>query len=582
MRRPGAGGGRTALGRTVAAELRAQRWRLGGALATVVVSAALVAAGPSVVRYAFDSGMLARDAGALRLAVGLALGLLLLTGLVGGLRTYLMTTLAQRVLHRMRCGVLAGVLARDLADHVTAPRGDVQARATSDIESLTSAVENLIPDFVRDLVLVVGGLVAVGILAPQLMLIAMLALPPAVLAGRWLLRRSAVVYPALYASNGRALGVVTETVEGAATIAALRAGERRLETVRTAGADLVRAELAAAALRNWFYSTLIVVQSAGTAAVVVGAGLLVTDGRVSVGTAAAAILALTGVYGPLSQAIGRLDEVLSARAAFVRVAELADRAVPAGDDTGVDLPARGELELRGVGYRYPGAEREPALVDVDLRVGPGEHLAVVGETGSGKSTLGRLAAGLLTPTAGTVSLGGVDLAAASSRARRKRLMLLPQETFLLSGTVADNARIATPEVDDAVVEAAADRLGVRGWIDSLPDGVRTDVGPAGSRLSTGERQLVALLRVAMADPAVLVLDEATSVLDPGLDAAVGEAMARLSADRVVIVVAHRPHTADRCDAAVVLRDGRVVERGTPAVLAGAGGAYARLWATLTA
>lgn len=553
--------------------LRPDRRRLVLALGAVLASSGIVALGPVVVRYGIDQGIEAGDRTDLRVAVAAAAGLLVAGGLISGLRALLMVSIGQRLLHRLRTGAVAGVLSLDLAAFETRSRGDLQARLTSDVESLSGASEDLLPDVVRDAVLVLGGLVALGVLAPPLLLLAVLVLPPAVVAGRWLVARSRIVYPALLAQNGVGLGTLTEVIEGAPTIAALRASRGQAERLRGVDRTLESAALAAAAMRNRFYAALLVLQSAGTAAVVVGAGILVADDRVSVGTAAAAVLAVAGVYGPLSLLIGRLDDLLTAGAALSRIVELQD--VPASSSAGEPLPVRGAARMEDVTYTYPGAPR-PAVAAISLAVAPGEHVALVGATGSGKSTIARLMAGLAEPDDGRVSFGGVDLRAAARDDRRARLLLLPQESFLTAGSVADNARLAHPSLPDEVVEAAVDRLGLRPWVDSLPDGIRTEVGPSGGRLSAGERQLVALLRVAVADPGLVVLDEATSVLDPASEATVAEAMSRVCAGRAAVVVAHRSATAERCDRIVVMDAGRVVEDGAPADLVAAGGPYARL------
>lgn len=565
-----------AVRRIVAEDVGRHRWQAVGAVACVLVSAAAVALGPVVLRDGIDDGILAGDRGALRVAVAASAGLLVVAGAFGGVRSVLMIDLAQGFLHRLRVRAVAGLLGRDLARFEASPRGDLQARLGSDIESLGDASQTLLPDIVRDLVLVIGGLVAIWVLAPLLLVLAALVLPPAVLAGRWLARRGAVVYPALLEANGVALGHLAETIEGAPTLAALRAERVQLDRVDESSAELVRANLAAASMRNRFYATLLALQALGTATVVVGAGLLVGAGQTSDGTAAAAVLALAAVYGPLSLMIGRVDELLAVRAALVRVAELAGDAPPPASTASRSARA-GELRIDDVSYTYPGAA-EPALSGVSLRASAGEHVALVGVTGSGKSTLGRLAAGLAEPGRGTVRLDGVDLGDLVPADRSGRLVLVPQEPFLFAGTIAGNVALMGPAQPGADVEQAAEDLGLGAWLAALPNGADTRV----EGLSDGERQLVTLLLVALADPFVVVLDEATSVLDRRLEDLVATALAQLGEGRVTLVIAHRPETAARCDRIVVLDGGRLVAEGTHAELAAdPAGPYARLSAVVS-
>jgi ATP-binding cassette subfamily B protein len=241
----------------------------------------------------------------------------------------------------------------------------------------------------------------------------------------------------------------------------------------------------------------------------------------------------------------------------------------------VRLPDRGVLSARGVSFSYEGSER-PALRDVSIDVAPGERLALVGPTGAGKSTLAKVLARLYDPSAGHVDFDGTDLRLASLASLRERIVVVPQEGFLFAGTVLDNVRIARPGATDDEVVAAIEAIGARERFEAFPEGLATEVRERGSRLSAGERQLVSLARAALVDPAVLVLDEATSNLDPGTEAAVEGALERLMQGRTVIVVAHRLSTVRRADRIAVVDRGRLVELGTHDELVEHGGRYAAL------
>jgi ATP-binding cassette subfamily B protein len=248
----------------------------------------------------------------------------------------------------------------------------------------------------------------------------------------------------------------------------------------------------------------------------------------------------------------------------------------------VDLPASGVLEVDDVTFSYAGGSR-PALHDVTLTVAPGERLALVGPTGAGKSTLAKLMARLYDPTAGTVRFGGVDLRQATMASLRERIVVVPQEGFLFGGTIRENIRLARAGATDDDVDAAVRAIGAWEHFAAFPEGVDTEVRERGSRLSAGERQLVSLARAALVDPAVLVLDEATSNLDPGTEAAVEGAMERLMQGRTTIVVAHRLSTVRRADRIAVVDHGVLAELGTHDELAALpGGRYAALadaWAS---
>jgi ATP-binding cassette subfamily B protein len=315
-----------------------------------------------------------------------------------------------------------------------------------------------------------------------------------------------------------------------------------------------------------------------TTALAVGfGGWLVLHDRTTVGVVAFFVLTLNQLFEPIQQLSQLFNVVQSAGAALHKLYGLLDTEpeVTEAPDA-VDLPATGDLTLTGIGFAY-GPDAPAVLADVALTVHRGERLALVGPTGAGKSTVAKLAARLYDPVAGTVAYGGVDLRRATLASIRARIVLAPQEGFLFAGTLRDNLRIGRPTATDAEIETALARLGILDRFQRLEHGLDTEVQERGSRLSAGEKQLVSLARAALVDPPVLILDEATSSLDPGTEVEVEAALERLSEGRTVIVIAHRLSSAARADRVAVVDGGHLVELGTHDDLVAAGGRYAALF-----
>jgi ATP-binding cassette subfamily B protein len=272
--------------------------------------------------------------------------------------------------------------------------------------------------------------------------------------------------------------------------------------------------------------------------------------------------------------------VQSAGAALSKLFGLLDTRSPLKEHPGaVDLPDHGAIEVDHVDFSYGGGDGERVLRDVTLTVAPGERLALVGPTGAGKSTLAKLMARLYDPTAGAIRFGGVDLRHATMRSLRHRIVVVPQEGYLFQGTILDNVRIGNGSATDDEVREAMAKIGVLNRFEALPEGLDTEVRERGSRLSAGERQLVSLARAALTDAPVLVLDEATSSLDPGTEAEVERAMVALMEGRTSLVIAHRLTTAQRADRVAVVAAGGLAELGTHDELVAQGGAYAALFAS---
>jgi ATP-binding cassette subfamily B protein len=300
--------------------------------------------------------------------------------------------------------------------------------------------------------------------------------------------------------------------------------------------------------------------------------------RTTIGTVSAFVLFLAYLIDPIQQFSQLFNLVQQSGAALKKIFGLLDTEPSISERPGaVELPAKGELVVSGVSFSYRPGEADSVLNDVSIAVSTAERIALVGPTGAGKSTLAKLMARFYDPVEGTVSYGGVNLTDATFASVRHRIAVVPQEGFLFHGTIRDNVRLADPDASEEEVRRALRTIGCEERFDRLPDGLDTEVRERGSRLSAGERQLVSLARAALANPDVLILDEATSSLDPGTESEVEKALSALMTGRTVIVIAHRLSTAERADRVGVVDGGGLLEVGPHDELVALGGRYAALY-----
>jgi ATP-binding cassette subfamily B protein len=336
--------------------------------------------------------------------------------------------------------------------------------------------------------------------------------------------------------------------------------------------------MASTRLQSWYLPVIEIAGTGTTALVVAVGGYLVSQHQVTVGTVTFFILTLSNLFEPIQQFSQLFNQMQSAGAGLRKLFGLLDTPLDVPQLTAArELPARGAIELEHVSFRYQG-EGQQVLHDVSLSIRDGERLALVGPTGAGKSTLAKLIARLYDPSEGVIRLGGIDLREASLHSLRDRIVVVAQEGFLFNTSIRENVRIGRADASDLEVEAALAEIGVLERFQALAQGLETPVDERGSRLSAGEKQLVSLARAALRNPAVLVLDEATSSLDPGTERLVERAMRKLMAGRTTIVIAHRLSTAAHADRAAMVEAGRLVEIGTHRELLARGGRYAALFA----
>jgi ATP-binding cassette, subfamily B, bacterial len=471
--------------------------------------------------------------------------------------------------------------------HVQAERrGTLVSRVTSDIEAITEFMEW------GGVGMIVGSAQVSLVLLVMVVYdwrLALLVLVAAILYALLLLLFQRVLqraYDRVRMRVGESLAAMGEAISGLPTIRAYGAEGRTRDRVDRALDAQFRAEFRTGALGAAMYSSAEIFAAMVTAGVVVG-GVMFGGADLTAGQLVAFLFLVALFIEPVQVLVEVLDQAQTAAAGIRRVldvldtpAEVADPGASGGvvgPDGRAVLPP-GPLAVRFAGVRFRYGTGGDVLRDLDVEVAAASRVAVVGETGSGKSTFVKLVTRLLDPTSGAVSLSGIPLREVPFEELRRRVAFVPQDGFLFDATIADNIRYGAPAANDDAVLAAFDELGLADWLDGLPGGLEAPVGERGSRLSSGERQLIALLRAWIGSPDLLVLDEATSAVDPLLEVRLRRAIERLMTDRTSLTVAHRLSTAEAADEVLVFDAGRLVERGRHPDLVAADGVYARLHA----
>ncbi|GAA2715109.1 multidrug ABC transporter ATP-binding protein [Actinoplanes palleronii] len=545
----------------------------------IVASSVLGMASPFLLREVIDVALPQSD---LRLLVYLVLGMVVVaavTSVLGVIQTWISTGVGQRVMHRLRVDVFSHLQRQSVSFFTKTRTGEVQSRITNDIGGMQSVVTSTATSIAANLTTVVATIVAMVALTWQLTLISLLVLPPAI----YLTRRVAKMRQQITAERQRELAELNVIIEEGLSINGVQlsktmgAGAAQVDRFTGSSNRLIDLELRSELSGRWRMAAMNIIFAVIPATIYLAAGLPFAAGGMSIGTLVAFTALQGNLFRPLMSLLDVSVTLTSSLALFARIFEYLDLPVDiASPVRPVCLPeVRGHLRFEDVTFAYDSSPAA-ALAGVTLDVPAGSSLALVGETGSGKSTIAALITRFYDPTAGRITIDGVDLRDLDLSDLSDIVGVVSQETYLLHTTIRENLRYAKPDATDAELVAAATAAQIHSLIAALPDGYDTMVGSRGHRFSGGEKQRIAIARTLLRDPRILVLDEATSALDNETERAVQRAFDELARGRTTVTIAHRLSTVRDADQIAVIDHGRILESGTHESLLLDGGRYATL------
>ena len=549
---------------------------LGSTLATIVATVARLL-GPIAIKTGIDDGIVVGDRGTIVFAAAVFTGLLITQYVSQRVAQYAVARLGERYLKMLRSRVFSHLMQLDMAFYGRTKAGVLVSRMTNDIESVQDFAEEGAVTLVTNLLTLVGVTIAMLLVDPAvagqvlLLIVGLVGLS-------WAFQRSAGrAYREVREQIGRVLATLQEGITGVRVVQAFTREREQAGAFGSVNEDYFEANMNTARAVAWYFPAVAFLRIAGYGIVLFFGGRRVISGDLTFGTLVSLLLYLDWFFQPINNLSQVYNQMQSASAALNPLFRLLDTPPAVDEASGaVDLagPLDGEVVLEDVSFGY-----EPGLLvveDVDLRIAPGERVAIVGETGAGKSTLARLVLRFYDPVEGRVLLDGHDLRGLTLESRARHAVLIPQEGFLFNGTLRDNLGYARPGASDDDLWEVCRAIGIDDWVRRLPERFDTLVRERGGRFSAGERQLIALARALLVDPAVIVLDEATANLDPETEQKVDRALATLLEGRTAIVIAHRLRSAEIADRVVMMDAGRVIAVGPHDDLVRDSDAYGRL------
>jgi len=548
-----------------------------GAFAMMTIVSALTLAIPYLTKIIIDQYITNGDLLGLNRMALLLSGALLGIYVASSVQQYLLTWVGQRILMTLRNQLFEHLQQLSLGYHDTHIVGVTISRVMSDVGVINELLSEGLITLVGDILLLVGIVGVMLSMSPHLALFAFSVVPLMVLMTIWFSRRARIAFRQTRSSTAAVIGDLAEDLSGMRVIQAFAqegASEERFDKVNSANRD---AFINAMSLSLTFLPGVEFLGILATAVVLWVGGRAVATETLTLGVVVAFISYVSRFFQPIQELSQLYNTLQTAMAGGERVLELLDTIPDVQDTPGApDMPSiRGEIILDDVSFAYRGTHT--VLHNVDLQIAPGQTIALVGPTGAGKTSIANLVARFYEVTAGSVQIDGVDVRSVNQRSLRRQMGLVPQDPFLFAGAIADNIRFGCPDASDAAIIAAAQAANAHDFITAMPEGYETRVLEGGINLSLGQRQLLCIARAILADPRILILDEATASVDTVTEALIQEALARLLEGRTAIVIAHRLSTITHADLICVLENGRIVERGTHAELLALGGLYRDLY-----
>ncbi len=554
------------------------RARTAGALVTLLAFTVVALAPPYLAKLAIDQGISEDDLDRLTWLVALFLVAAVVSLVLSAANTYLTGWVGERMLADLRNQLFRHLERLSMGFYERNRTGVIVSRITNDVEALDQLVTDGVTSLVQNTLLLVGTAVVLFLLDWRLALAALLVLPAMALVTAWFRSRSNRAYRSVRERLGLVTATLAEDVAGMRVVQSFTREPEQEQAFRGVNDRYRAANYRTVVLNAIYFPAVDVLSSVATAIVFGYGGWLVYHGEMSTGTLFAFALYLSNFFDPIQQLSQLYNTFLSAIAALDKIVGVLDEEPQVVDEPdAIELPRiDGHVRFQGVRFGY-GRDLPEVLHGLELDVPAGTTVALVGHTGAGKSTIAKLLARFYDPTEGRITVDGHDLRTVTQRSLRSQLGIVPQEGFLFGGTVAENIAFGRPLASREEIERAARAVGVNAFVEDLPDGYDTHLGERGTRLSLGQRQLVAFARALLADPRILILDEATSSVDIGTERRIERALRELLAGRTAFVIAHRLSTIRDADLIVVLEHGVVVEQGTHDELLARRGLYTSLY-----